>query len=131
MTRPLESWLMASARSGTRHERPIPLASASDRPGNAVSSPVRQSPGHLSHLFGPLASVRDGRIQVAPQLADHPRKQHVLAHEAVHVAQFRAWQSGAPEGSRSDLEQEAEAGAHRITAVSVRALGGGPRGDSP
>lgn len=120
---------MASARSGTRHERPIPLASASDRPGNAVSSPVRQSPGHLSHLFGPLASVRDGRIQVAPQLADHPRKQHVLAHEAVHVAQFRAWQSGAPEGSRSDLEREAEAGAHRIAAgVGTSPRWGAPRG---
>src|SRR5690348_6678896 len=74
-------------------------------------------PGRLAHLLGgPLATTRDGVTRTSPALTGHPLLADVLAHESVHVGQFRAWQAGAPEADAAELEREAAAGASALRA---------------
>jgi len=83
-------------------------------------------PGRLAHLLsGPLATTRDGVTRTDPALAGHPLLADVLAHESVHVTQFRAWQDGAPAAGTAELEREAAAGGseRRAGAPFVARLG--------
>ena len=85
--------------------------------GEPAANRVPARPGRLAHLLGgPLATTRDGVTRTDPALAGHPLLADVLAHESVHVAQFRARQDGASAASTAELEREAATGASALRA---------------
>jgi hypothetical protein len=61
----------------------------------------------------PLAVTRDAQTTLSNEVSRHPDRDHIVAHEAAHRRQFEA---DAPQGSRRELEHDAERGATRITA---------------
>jgi hypothetical protein len=113
---------------------PRPARTPAARSGAPAPEPPAQrgapAPGRLAHLLaGPLATTVDGTTRTDPALDGHPLRGHVLAHESVHVAQFRAWQRGAPAAAPADLEREAEAGAGALRAgAPFTARRGAPAG---
>ena len=62
---------------------------------------------------GDLAVTRDGRTTYSPQVTGHPRRPQILAHEAVHRAQF-SHRGVRPVGDDDALEREAAAGSAEI-----------------
>ncbi len=63
---------------------------------------------------GNLAITRDGKTTFLRTVILHSKQAEIEAHEAVHQAQFAIRSTGAPIGSRAQLEAEAHEGAQRI-----------------
>lgn len=70
-------------------------------------------PGGPGLAAGALAATRGGRTTLDPSIGHHPLRTSVLAHEAVHRAQFSAFGT-LPAGSRPALEAEAERGGRQL-----------------
>ncbi|MFA3791875.1 hypothetical protein AB6T38_12215 [Aliiglaciecola sp. SL4] len=74
----------------------------------------------------PVAVTKDGQSFFSQLIQSHPNRERVLAHENVHRLQFR---SGAPLGSRNQLEADARLGAETIlTGQSYTPQYSAPRG---
>lgn len=62
-----------------------------------------------------LAATHDGHTEFSPAVDDHPMSELIKAHEAVHREQFVAFGTK-PQGTREQLESEAEQGARALVA---------------
>jgi hypothetical protein len=97
---------------------PVPAREA----GRVTEPPIRAEPlatkrvapkAATRTMWSLLATTSEGGTQWSPLLDDHPRREEVIAHEAVHRQQFALRQT-APPGTVAELEQEADVGARSL-----------------
>ncbi len=71
------------------------------------------SKGEVAFGSRQLAVTKDGHTTFSPDVATHPKRREIEAHEAVHRAQFETL-GRRPVGTREQLEAEASYGAREI-----------------